>query len=146
MSLEIRPVSFREACAFITLHHSHHRPPQGYKFGIGVYSCGRLAGVVTVGRPVARKLDDKLTAEVTRCCTDGTRNVASMLYGAAVRAAKAMGYRRVITYTLKEESGTSLKAAGWKAVSWTPGKSWSVNTRKRTDKHPLGAKVLWEIV
>lgn len=146
MSLEIQPITQREAFVFIDAYHRHHRPPQGFKFAIAVNDGVKVVGVVTVGRPVSRKLDDGYTAEITRCCTDGTKNAASMLYGAAQRACRAMGYRRVITYTLACEPGTSLKAVGWKALYVTPGKTWNVNGRPRVDKHPLGQKTLWEAV
>ena len=101
---------------FVSEHHRHHLPSVGWKFGIAVNDGSEVVGVIVVGRPVARNADDGWTAEVTRCCTDGTKNAASMLYGAAWRAAKAMGYRKLITYTLDTEPGTSLRAAGWKAI------------------------------
>jgi len=144
MSLELQPISFAEAAAFIRIHHRHHLPPVGWKFGIAVNNGDRVVGVVTVGRPVARHLDNGFTLEVTRCCTDGTKHACSMLYGAAWRAAKAMGYRRIVTYTLKSESGSSLRAAGWTALYETPGRSWSCLSRPRVDTHPLGQKTLWE--
>jgi len=106
----------------------------------------KLVGVVIVGRPVARGFDNGWTAEITRCCTDGTKNAASMLYAAAWRAARAMGYRRLITYTLIEEPGTSLRAAGMKEIGKTKGGSWNCPARPRTDKAPLGQKTLWEVV
>lgn len=146
MSLSLVPVSWEEACDFVRRHHRHHQAPPGWKFGVGVADGGRIVGVAMVGRPVARRLDDGLTLEVTRCCTDGTRNAASMLYGAAWRASAAMGFRRLITYTLVAEPGTSLRAAGWKELYTTPGRSWSVPSRPRVDKHPLGQKRLWEVV
>lgn len=146
IKLDIQPISFEEACAFIETHHSHHIPPQGWKFGIAVNDGLKIVGVITVGRPVNKTLDDKWTLEVTRCCTDGTPNVASKLYGAAARAVRALGYKRCITYTLKEEKGTSLIAAGWKALYDTRGRSWSWSGRPRIDKHPLGQKTLWEAV
>lgn len=142
--LSLQPITYPEACRFIHQHHRHHLPPQGWKFGIAVNDGERVVGVVTVGRPVARRLDDGWTLEVTRCCTDGTRHAASMLYGASWRAARALGYRRLITYTLIEEPGTSLKAAGWKSLYQTDGGSWSVPSRPRVDRHPLGQKTLWE--
>lgn len=142
--LELQPITFSEACEFIAMHHRHHLPPQGWKFGIAVNDGEKVVGVVTIGRPVARMLDNGLTLEVTRCCTDGTKHAASMLYGAAWRAVKAMGYKRLITYTLAEETGTSLAAAGWKSVYQTSGGSWSCKSRPRVDKHPMGQKTLWE--
>ena len=143
--LTLQPITYSEACAFITKHHRHHRPPQGWKFGIAVNDGNNVVGVVTVGRPVARHLDNGWTLEVTRCCTDGTQHAASMLYGAAWRAAKALGYKRLITYTLAEEAGTSLVAAGWKSLYETDGGSWSCVSRPRIDNHPLGQKTLWEV-
>src|SRR5688500_16099970 len=113
----IVPVTFRQACAFIQAHHRHHRPPRGMKFAVGVADGDRLVGVATVGRPVARHLDDGQTVEVTRTCTLGTRNANSMLYGAAWRAARAMGYRKLITYTQHGETGASLRAAGLRPVA-----------------------------
>ena len=144
MRLNLQPITYKEACAFIADHHRHHLPPQGWKFGIAVNNGQRVVGVVTVGRPVARMLDDGLTLEVTRCCTDGTKNACSMLYGAAWRAAKALGYQRLITYTLAEEAGTSLVAAGWKEIGNRGGGQWGREGRPRVDTHPTGQKTLWE--
>jgi hypothetical protein len=257
VTLELQPISYPEACAFIRDHHRHHLPPQGWKFGIAVnapialdelegqlcrawsaetsahqvgwtddnpargqcavtalivqdvaggelmrcmvngqshyynllptgdvdytarqfdrpvdYSRSeprsrdyvlahpdtvrryellssrlvlrRVVGVVTVGRPVARMLDNGYTLEVTRCCTDGTPHACSKLYAAAWRATRALGYRRLITYTLAEEPGTSLTAAGWRVVGQTSGGSWSCPSRPRVDLAPLGQKKLWE--
>lgn len=142
--LALQPITYAEACAFIRLHHRHHLPPQGWKWGNAVNDGERVVGVATVGRPVARGLDDGWTVEVTRCCTDGTSHVASMLYGAAWRAAKALGYRRLVTYTLASEAGTSLRAAGFHALYETKGGSWSCPSRPRVDAHPTEQKTLWE--
>jgi hypothetical protein len=142
--LTLQPITWPEAVAFIRQHHRHHPPSQGWKFGIGVGDGEKVVGVVTVGRPVARHLDNGWTLEVTRCCTDGTKHAASMLYGAAWRAAKALGYKRLITYTLVEEAGTSLKAAGWKDLYVNSGGSWNVPSRPRVDTAPTGQKRLWE--
>ncbi len=142
--LELQPITYKEACDFICEHHSHHLPPQGWKFGIAVNDGDKVVGVVTIGRPVARGLDNGWTLEVTRNCTNGTKNAASMLYGAAWRAVKAMGYKRLISYTLKEEKGTSLVAANWKVIGETKGGSWSCKSRPRIDKHPTNQKLLWE--
>ena len=145
MTLELQPISFKEAQEFIRLNHSHHPPPKGYKFGIGVNDGQKVVGVITVGRPVARLLDDGWTLEVTRCCTDGTKNAASMLYAAAWRAARAMGAKRLVTYTLAEERGTSLKAAGWKEIGKAGGGTWNRRNRPRVDNAPTGQKTLWNI-
>jgi hypothetical protein len=144
MSLSLQPITYKEACDFISLHHRHHLPPQGWKFGIAVNDGEKVVGVVTVGRPVSRHQDDGWTLEVTRNCTDGTRNAASMLYGAVTRAASALGYKRLITYTLESEPGTTLKAVGWREVWKTPGGSWSSKSRPRVDTHPTTPKTLWE--
>src|SRR5262245_50443426 len=107
MPLVFQPVTFRQACAFVAQHHAHHKPPRGWKFGVGVSDGDRLVGVAMVGRPVARHLDDGRTLEVLRC-TDGTApNVASKLYAACWRA---LGDDRLDTYTLAEEAATSLQA------------------------------------
>ena len=138
------PLSFKDAADFVRRYHRHHTPPAGHKFSIGAARDGELVGVVIVGRPVARRRDDGMTLEVTRLCTDGTANACSFLYGAAARAAFALGYTRIGTYILKREPGTSLAAAGWKLIGETPGKSWSVPSRPREDKHPIEPKLLFE--
>jgi hypothetical protein len=135
VSLRIVPVTLAQAAAFITDHRRHHRPPQGHKFSLGAADGDVLVGVATVGRPVARHLDDGQTLEVTRVAVaDGTRNACSMLYGAAWRAAKALGYRRLISYTQAGESGASLRAAGWRVVAARPPRpGWSTPSRPRAD-------------
>lgn len=142
--MTLKPISFRTACAFVAEHHRHHRPPQGCKFSLGAFAGDELLGVVIVGRPVARNLDDGWTAEVTRLCTKGDRNVASFLYGAARRVCQAMGYRKVLTYILADEPGTTLRAAGWTQTAESGGGSWSRPSRGRTDKAPLDQKVRYE--
>lgn len=146
MSLEITPITLEEANAYVQKLHRHHRPVVGHKFSIGCSMGDTVVGVVIVGRPVARRLDDGWTLEVNRCCTDGTKNACSMLYGAAWRAAKALGYRRLVTYTLPEEGGSSLRAAGWKLIGLRGGGNWNVSTRPRIDTDELlrGQKHLWE--
>lgn len=111
--MRIVPVTLEQANDFVRRFHRHNKPVLGSKFAIGVKEGEQLVGVAIVGRPVARLLDDGLTAEITRVCTDGTRNACSMLYGACRKAAKAMGHERIFTYTLPEEGGASLRAAGF---------------------------------
>lgn len=147
--LSLVPMTIGEAKAFIDTHHRHHRAPQGGLFAVGagiIREDGpEVVGVAVVGRPVARALDaDDYTAEVTRLCTDGSRNACSMLYGAAWRAARALGYRRLITYTLPEEGGTSLRAAGWRLVGEAGGNPWNHPSRPRVDLHPYQVKFRWE--
>lgn len=147
MRLELCPITWKEAQAFIALHHRHHIPPQGWKFGIGLARGEEIIGVITVGRPIARHFDDGWTLEATRCCVqEGIKNGCSMLYGAAYRAAKALGYKRLITYTLASESGTSLRAAGWREVGRAGGGSWNVPSRPRVQVAPTEQKTLWEAV
>jgi hypothetical protein len=135
MRLCLVPVTFQQAREFVGDWHRHHRPPPGHKFSIGAADeTGQLIGVAIVGRPVARHLDDGLTLEVTRTATDGTPNANSLLYGAALRAAKAMGYRRLVTYTQAGESGTSLRAAGWRIVAQLPARTgWNTPSRPRNE-------------
>lgn len=143
--LTVVPLPLDEANAFVIQHHRHHKPTVGHKFSIGVADeDGVIRGVAIVGRPVARMLDNGLTLEVNRVATDGCPNACSALYGAAWRAAKALGYRRLITYVLKSEPGTSVRAAGWRCLGERGGGSWSVPSRPRVDKHPLQTKMLWE--
>jgi hypothetical protein len=142
--LEIVPMSLAEAKVFIEKHHRHHIPPVGHKFSIGVSDGERVVGVATVGRPVARHYDDSWTLEVNRVATDGTKNACSALYAAAWRAGRALGYKRLITYTLEDESGASLRGAGWTVLHTSPGGSWSCGSRPRVDKHPLQKKICWE--
>lgn len=139
------PLDLASANAFVGKLHRHHKPVVGHKFSLGAVLAEKLVGVAIIGRPVARMRDDGWTLEVTRLCTDGTANACSFLYGAAARAAFALGYRKIGTYILKSESGTSLKASGWKMIGEVKGRSWSCQSRPRVDKHPTEDKTLWEI-
>ena len=146
MSLRITPINLDEANAFVSAHHRHHKPVPGAKFSIAVSEGHSIKGVAIVGRPVARRLDNGFTLEVNRVCTDGTRNACSMLYGAAWRAAKALGYEKLITYTLPEEGGASLRGSGWRLIGLRGGGNWNVPSRPRIDTSQLlsGQKLLWE--
>lgn len=142
MGLSLRPITFVKAKDFIAAHHRHHGVPVGWLWGHGVENAaGELVGVATVGRPVARMLDDGYTCEVTRLCTDGSFNACSILYAAARRAAQAKGFRRILTYILDSENGTSLRASGWQLLGETGGGSWSRRSRPRDDKHPTCKKL-----
>ena len=164
--IDLRPVTRNEGRAFVRAHHRHHGWPIGFLWLHGLHDdSGELVGVAVVGRPVARGLDDGLTAEVTRCCTDGEPNACSMLYGASERAARAKGYRRGLTYLLASEwdrfehletgerrmdsalardpmwkrvGGASVRAVGWRELWRVKGRSWDCASRPRTDKHPTG--------
>lgn len=144
MKLHHARIDLSEANAFVAAHHRHHKPVVGHLFSIGAIMGDKIVGIVIVGRPVSRMCDDGATAEVTRLCTDGTKNACSFLYGAAARAAFALGFRRIGTYILASEPGTSLMAAGWRMIGETSGGSWSRSDRPRVDKHPTQPKLLFE--
>lgn len=129
--LEIRPIKLRDANKYVDEYHRHNIPTNGHKFSIACYDGDRLCGVAIAGQPVARALDDGMTIEIRRVCTDGTYNACSILYGACSRCAKEMGYRRVITYTLQSEPGTSVKAAGFIKDGETKKENWDRPGRKR---------------
>ncbi len=146
--LTIVPCTLSEANEFVRQHHHHHLPVTGHKFSIAVADeTNAVRGVAIVGRPVARVLDDGWTLEVTRLATDDCQNACSALYAAAWRTARAMGYRKLITYTLAEESGASLRGAGWKCIGKCGGGTWNRPNvgRPRVDKHPLQTKLRWEV-
>lgn len=144
MALEIVPVTLAEANTFVERFHRHHKPVTGHKFSVGVADGEKIVGVAIVGRPVSRYLDDGWTLEVTRCCTDGTHNACSMLYGAAWRAAKAMGYKKVVTYILQSESGASLRASGYKCIGQAGGLRWTGKRRPEVDLYPAQMKLRFE--
>lgn len=148
--LHLTHITLREANAFIKKHHRHHPAERGARFVVGVqtiddYLNSELVGVAIMGRPKSRMLQqfEPWVIEVTRLCTDGTRNACSMLYGACARGAEALGYLRVITYILESESGVSLKASGWQCDGLTGGGSWNRKSRPRTDKAPIVKKFRW---
>lgn len=144
--LQIVPITQKEANAFVAKHHRHRRPVVGSVFQIAVARDIEVIGVAIVGRPVARHLDNGWTLEVNRLCTTGQRNSCSMLYAAAWRVAKALGYKRLITYILDTEPGISLRAAGWRCLGEAGGDSWNHRKRPRIDQYPLQKKLLFEAV
>lgn len=135
----VKPITFKAACEFIKQNHRHHIPPQGYKYALSLW-------VDTLLIPVNRHRDNGTTIEVTRMYVKpGYQNGCSLLYARAARIARAMGYIRMITYTLLEEPGGSLRAVGFQNVGISPGGSWNCETRNRSDKHPLVRKQIWEL-
>ena len=145
VKLRLVPCEFREAVEFVRRTHRHHKPPVGHKFSIAASDGNdRVRAVCIVGRPVARANDDGMTLEVTRLASDGCPNACSFLYAAAWRAARSLGFGRLITYTLDSEPGTTLRAAGWKLIGKRGGGSWSCPSRPRVDTHPLQKKLCWE--
>jgi len=141
----VQPITLREARAFVSRVHRHHKAPQGGLFAVAASEGEEVVGVAIVGRPVARMLNDGWTAEVVRLATTGARNACSMLYAAAWRAARALGYRRLVTYTLPEEGGASLRASGWRLIGEAGGGTWNRKGRPRVDLHPTQAKFRWEM-
>ena len=131
MNYYFRPISLKRANEFVSNHHRHNKPVAGHKFSIGLFDNERLIGVAICGRPVARMADDGLTLEVLRVCTDGTRNANSMLYSRVKKIAQVMGYQKVLTYTLTEESGASLRAVGAQKDGIVKPREWSREKRKR---------------
>lgn len=147
MQFELVPLELRDANAFVERHHRHHDSPRGHKFSVAVADqTGEVRGVAIIGRPTARMLQDGWTLEVVRLATDGFPNACSMLYATAWRAVRAMGYRRLVTFTLPEEGGASLRAAGWRCIGEAGGGSWSRKDRPRVDHAPLQVKIRWEAV
>lgn len=148
--IRVRAVELAEANAFVAQHHRHHKPAVGHRFSMGAFDGERLCGVVIVGRPVARKCDQRRSLEVTRLATDGTPNACSALYGAAARAGRALGYERIQTYILETEPGTSLLATGWTREGEAGGGQWNHSEEpwlfsgpnRRTDQ-PTCGKVRW---
>lgn len=144
--LQITPTTLSEAQDFIERHHRHRGRVAGHICVVAASVGERVVGVAIVGRPVARGNQDGFTAEVIRCCTDGTKNACSILYAAAWRAARALGYRRLITYTLTSEPGSSLRAIGFRVVGEVKGRSWDTPSRPCVDKNPQQDKLRWELV
>lgn len=140
MKLKAVPLELKQANEYVSSLHRHHDAVYRDKWRVGAWCNGKLVGVVQVGRPVSRMLDDGKTLEVVRLCTDGTKDVCSFLYSRAARIAKEMGYAKIITYILESEEGASLKAAGWHQEAVTSGGHWSRPSRPRTTTAPTVPK------
>ena len=149
MSLSLAPCTLDEANRFVSEHHRHHHPTPVAKFCIAAVTDGRVVGVAIVGLPKARMSCDGWTLEITRVATDGTRNACSLLYGACRRAAFALGYSRVLTYTLVKEEGASLRASGFICEAIIKGESWKRKHRDDgrfiDDRNPIGDKQRWSV-
>lgn len=142
-NLRVAPCTLAQANALVAKIHRHHKPVTGHRFSVACYRGPDLAAVAICGRPVARKTDQYEVLEILRCASDGTPNAISKLYGAICRAACAMGFRAVQTFTLPEEGGASLRASGFTFAGESTGRSWSVPSRSRVDTHPIGLKWKW---
>ena len=144
--MQAAPIHIKEANAFIAKYHRHSLPTVGGKFAVAAIHRGKLAGVAVAGRPVARRLDDGNTIEVLRVCTDGTPNCCSFLYARVAKIARLLGYTKVITYTLEEESGASLRAVGGRVACQVRAREWNVPSRRRKSQAVYGKKKLrWEL-
>lgn len=141
---ELVPLPLDEANAAVEKWHRHHQPLTFYKFALGAAVDGEIVGVAIISRPCARLLDNGATLEVSRVATNGHRNACSWLLARCWRACQALGYKRLITYTLPQEGGASLRGAGWRCVGKTGGGTWNRKGRPRVDKHPTQLKIRWE--
>lgn len=142
--LKIAQCELKDANIFIAEHHRHHKPVCGHRFSIRVVDGDRTVGVAVVGRPVARGCNAQKVLEVTRLCTDGTKNACSILYAACARIGRELGYESIQTYVLESESAVSLVASGWKFSHATKGGHWkrSEGTTRRSDQ-PECPKHMW---
>lgn len=141
--LHIEPITLKAANEFVSQYHRHHKPTVGHKFSICCVQNETVRGVAICGRPVSRHLDDGLTLEINRLCTDGTKNACSILYGACARIAKNMGYKRVITYILQSENGASLKASNFICEGEAGGEMWTGKRSGRDNGVPKEKKTRW---
>lgn len=144
--LWVSHIELKEANAYVTVHHRHHKAVRGHRFSLACYEGERLCGIAIVGRPRSRHINQHMTVEVLRLCTDGTQNACSKLYGACRRAALALGYQRLITYILEQENGKSLLASGFTYCYTNKGGTWNQPGRPRTDQAPVCPKQLYEII
>ncbi|WP_371861221.1 XF1762 family protein [Acetobacter orientalis] len=147
--LYLAPVTIKSASAFVGEHHRHNKPPQGALFALGAGYGENMVGVAIVGRPVSRHRQDGLTAEVTRCCVidSAPKNTCSFLYGAAWRACRALGWQKLITYTLQSESGASLRGSGWRIIAQTTGANpanWQSRIGRDHQDVTAHPKFVWE--
>lgn len=144
--MTLQPISIREAMKVVDRWHRHLDRPQGARFAIAAYEGERLCGVALVGNPQSRMTArDKTAAEVIRVATDGTPNACSFLYARAKRAAQALGFVRVLTKSLPEEGGASLRAVGATCSGLNKGGSWDRVNRRRASRAPQQPKMCWEL-
>lgn len=145
--LFVRPCTIDQANDHIAKLHRHHKRVQGHRFSLACFdSAGVLHGVATVGRPVSASTEAYHVAEVTRLCTDGSKNACSILYAAVARACEAMGYDKVQTFILPHENGASLRASGWQMEGLSSGNSWTTSKRSRNADQDGIVKQRWSRV
>lgn len=144
--MRIVPIELKELNILVYKYHRHHKPVQGHRFSIGLENNDEYVGACSVGRPVARLGGNpKEVLEVTRLVCRGDKNSCSMLYSAAARVGKELGYLKIQTYILESESGVSLKASGWKCEDdCCGGGGWNDrNGKKRRTDQPICKKQRW---
>lgn len=141
--LTIKPISLKNANAYVMANHRHHGKVQGHKFSLSVWDGDRLCGVAIVGHPQSRRIDNESTLEVLRLCTDGTYNACSILYARCAKVGKDMGYEKIITYILESEQGTSLKASGWICEAENVGGTTWTGKREK-ERHEFKQQSLFE--
>jgi len=144
----IIPVSLKDANKFVETFHRHSKPVVFHKFSLGLLFKEKIIGVIIVGRPVARALDNGLNVEINRCCIlEGYKNANSFLYARAKKICQLMGYQKIITYTLHgEESGSSLRAIKAKQEIITKSDQWDTPSRKRIFNELYNKKkIRWEL-
>ncbi len=152
-NFSVVPMTLKESNEFVDKYHSHNKRVQGYKFAIGAIYQDKLVGVAICGRPISATLDNKKTIELLRSCVlnDAPKNTNSFLYGRSWRVAEAMGYEKMITYTLMKEQASACKAIGMKIVGQTKDstKAWAHKEKKdgiirKTQKIYKELKYRWE--
>lgn len=146
--MKFAPIGLRAANEFVRQHHRHNKPVRGHKFALALHKDNIMIGVAIAGRPLARSLDNGKNLEVLRVCViEGNKNACSKLYARIKRIGQLMGYEKVITYTLKTESQSSLKAILATPVSFEAGgQSWNHGKRKRQEQTiSMERKIRWEL-
>lgn len=142
---KVIPLTLKQANDFVLKNHRHHKQVQGHRFSLGYEIAGEIVAVIICGRPVSRKTDFKSCLEITRMCSDGTKNACSKLYAAAARVAKEMGFKKIQTFILESENGISLKASGWNFVGTSKGGQWvHTDGKKRRTDQPICKKMKYE--
>jgi hypothetical protein len=143
VALKVKPLTLKQANEHVAALHRHHKPARGHRFSLGCFEGEKLVGACIVGRPVARMTNQYSVAEVIRLVTDGTKNACSILYAAAARAARAMGFDQIQTFILESEPGTSLRASGWSLDGLSGGGEWGRDGRPRANEQPTEPKTRW---
>lgn len=147
MTLRARPTTIKAAEAIVLRWHRHLKRRPKHLWAVAIEDeHGTLRGVAIVGLPIAAAMNDGRTCEVHRCATDGTRNACSKLYSLCRRVAQTMGYRRCLTKTLEEESGSSLRALGLEPLGLTKAEGWSRPSREREEPEQGGRKWRWDLL